>query len=262
MRNILASVWRYRFFIFSSAAGEFQSRFSRSRLGGFWGVLGPLCQSAVYALVLSSVLSDRFGGGSHSYAAYLLAGTLGWAFFSEVTLACVNVFTGNANLIKKVSFPGIVLPFSAAVSAGINAVLLLFAVLTVFIISGWPLSVHILWIPAIYAVSLIFAMGFGLILGVLNVFISDIRHGTQILMQLWFWLTPVVYADGMIPERYRHLLKLNPAYPLVSGFQDVLVYGRTPDMAHLAITAALGAVLILFALTLYRKAAGEMADVL
>ncbi|WP_303851562.1 ABC transporter permease [Seleniivibrio woodruffii] len=262
MKDIFIQIWRFRAFIAGSVLTGFRVKFARSRLGGLWGVISPLCQSAVYALVLSSVLSPRTSSAEVSYAAYLLAGTLGWAFFADVTLGCVNVFTDNANIIKKVSFPSAVLPFAAAGTAVINAALLLVSVAVVFIFTGQRVTAYALWLPALYGCALLLGLGLGFLLGILNVFMRDIKHMMQVVMQFWFWLTPVVYMADIIPAGYGHLLKLNPLYPVVTGFQDALVFGRQPAILPLVLVSAVGAGLVFLSLVLYRRAEGEMADVL
>ncbi|MCD8552445.1 ABC transporter permease [Seleniivibrio sp.] len=261
MKDTFCQIWRFRYFIIGSVVTGFRVKFARSRLGGLWGVIAPLCQSAVYALVLSSVLSPK-GSADVSYAAYLLAGTLGWAFFSDVVLGCVNVFTDNAGIIKKVSFPSAALPLIAVGTSLINAVLFIAAVGIVFAFIGQHVTFNVLWLIPLYLTALLFALGFGAILGILNVFIRDIKHMMQVVLQFWFWLTPVVYMESIIPAAYRHLLKLNPMYPVVTGFQDALVFGRQPEPVPLLFTAVFGLVLVFFSLVLHRKAAAEMADVL
>jgi len=262
MKDIFIQIWRFRAFIAGSVLTGFRVKFARSRLGGLWGVVSPLCQSAVYALVLSSVLSPRTSSADVSYAAYLLAGTLGWAFFSDIILGCTNVFTDNANIIKKVSFPSAVLPVAATGTAMINALLLLISVAVVFMFTGQKVTTYALWLPALYGCVLVFGLGLGFLLGILNVFIRDVKHMMQVVLQFWFWLTPVVYMADIIPAGYRHFLKLNPMYAVVTGFQDALVFGRQPAVLPLILVSAFGAGLIFLSLALYKRAAGEMADVL
>ncbi|WP_161487793.1 ABC transporter permease, partial [Rhodanobacter sp. FW510-T8] len=105
-------------------------------------------------------------------------------------------------------------------------------------------------------------LGLGLILGVLNVFVRDVAQFMMVVLQLLFWLTPIVYMPSIIPDRLRALLEFNPMAHMVIAFQDVLLYGRAPSITGLAVIAATATVLLLFSLILFRRSAPEMVDVL
>ena len=104
------------------------------------------------------------------------------------------------------------------------------------------------------------ALGLGLALGVLNVFMRDIGQVVPVVLQFLYWFTPVVYMANVIPEQYRGALAFNPLIPIIAGYQDVLLYNRAPDWAGLGVTALVAAVLLVFALMLFRKASPEMVD--
>src|SRR5258708_429568 len=103
MDGIVSSVWRYRFFIYSSIKTELKVRFIRSRLGGMWMILHPLSQVIIFAFVLSAVMSAKLPGitNKYAYSIYLMAGILGWSLFTEILTRSVNVFIDNGNLLKK-----------------------------------------------------------------------------------------------------------------------------------------------------------------
>jgi len=263
MHNIKA-VWAYRYFIFSSIATEFRSRFARSRLGGAWMILHPLAQVAIYALVLSAVLAAKLPGidNRFAYAIYLMAGTLAWSLFSEVFGRSLGVFVDNANLIKKMAFPKIALPIIVALSAFVNNLLLLGAILVVFGLLGHYPALSLVWLPFLVAITLALAIGLGLVFGVINVFIRDVGQVVPILLQFWFWLTPIVYMPDAIPAKYHPLLMLNPMSGVVMAYQDVLVYGRFPHVGTLAYPLILSAAALALALFMVFRANEEMADVL
>ena len=102
----------------------------------------------------------------------------------------------------------------------------------------------------------------GLILGVLNVFVRDIGQVVPILLQVWFWFTPVVYPANIIPERFRSYMDMNPMYPIVTAYHDILVYAKTPDIQQIAVTTVIALGLMLLGLFMFRRAAPEMVDVL
>ncbi len=260
----LKAIWAYRFFIISSIKTEFRSRFARSRLGGLWMILNPLAQVAIYALVLSTVLAAKLPGidNQYAYAIYLMAGTLGWSLFAEVFGRSLGVFVDNGNLLKKMAFPKIALPLIVTGSALVNNLLLFLAVLVVFGLLGHIPTFTLLWLPVLIVVTLALALGLGLTLGIINVFMRDIGQIVPILLQFWFWLTPVVYVSSIIPEKYHHLIMLNPMSGIVMGYQNILVYNKSPDISTLLYPITIAVVALSLALFMYFRANEEMADAL
>jgi lipopolysaccharide transport system permease protein len=261
---MLAGAWRYRNFITSSIRTEFRLRFARSRLGGLWVVLHPLTQVAMFAFILSAVLSARLPAidNRFAYAIYLTAGILAWSFFLEIVTRCLTIFIDNGSLMKKMVFPRIALPLIVTGAALVNNVLLLMAILLIFAPIGHYPSHHLLWLPLLMAVITMLGLGVGLVLGVLNVFMRDIGQVVPILLQFLFWFTPIVYMPDVIPEAYRGWLALNPMYHMVRAYHSVLVFREPPLLAGVIVVAIAGMVLLAFALFLFRKAAPEMVDAL
>ncbi len=264
MFNFFFSAWGYRQFIFSSIRAEFKNRFIRSRLGGLWCVIHPLSQVLIYALILSRLMAAKIPGidNRFAYAIYLCAGVSAWGLFVEIVTRSMTIFIDNGNLIKKIAFPKITLPLIMLGSALINHALLLLAMLVVFAILGHMPGPALLWLPLPIVVSLSLALGIGLALGVLNVFLRDIGQLVTIVLQILFWFTPIVYFISIIPESLRRFLVLSPIYPVVVAYQDVLVYGRAPDLGGLLTVFTISLALLAFALTLFRKAGADMMDVL
>lgn len=259
---MFSSAWRYRFFIASSVQTELRTKFIRSRLGGLWMILNPLAQVVIFAFVLSAVLSTKLQGidNRYAYAIYLMSGTLGWSLFAEIVNRCLTIFIDNGNILKKLAFPKIALPLIVIGSALVNNMLLLAAILAIFGLLGHMPGLALLWLPVLMLVVIVLGIGLGLLFGVLNVFLRDIGQVIPVLMQFLYWLTPVVYMVHIIPEAYRGWLVFNPLIPVITAYQDVLLYNRTPEFAGLAGTFAIGLLLSAFSLILFRKASPEMVD--
>lgn len=261
----LVSAWRYRHFILSSIHTEFRARFVRSKLGGVWMIIHPLAQAAIFALVLAEVMAAKLPGMANSkfaYAIYLLSGMLAWSLFSEIVSRCLTVFIDNGNLLKKMLFPRINLPLIIAGSALINNLLLLLAVLVVFALLGHVPGREIAWMPLLILLTMALGLGVGLLLAVFNVFVRDVGQVVPIALQLGFWFTPIVYTPDVVPLRLRSLLHLNPMTPIVESFQNVMLFDQPPDFPALAWIFIITLLLMMAALALFRRASGEMADVL
>ncbi len=264
MKRVLLGLWSYRHFIISSIKNEFKTRFIRSKLGGAWIVLHPLAQVLIYALVLSKVMQAKLPGvaSEYAYPIYLLSGMVAWTLFSELLGRLLNIFIENANLLKKLAFPKLALPVIAIGSSLINYILLLFAMYGVFISLGHYPFKEILWLMPLTVIVLIFTVGLGLLLGILNLFVRDVGQVVSIVLQFWFWLTPIVYAPSIVPQKYHTLLYANPMTSIVEGFQNVLLYQKAPEILPLLYPAFLGLLLLGIGLWLFVKTKEEMTDVL
>jgi lipopolysaccharide transport system permease protein len=261
---MIQALWAYRNFIYRSVCNDFKNRFARSKLGGFWMILHPLAQVAMFALILSNVLAAKLPGvnTSFGYALYLMAGTLGWSLFSELVGRSLNLFIENGNLIKKVRFPRIALPAILAGSCLINNALLLISVMVIFWLMGEAPNIQLLWLPFLIFITLALALGLGLCLSIINVFIRDVGQIVPILLQLLYWFTPIVYPASIIPEKYRGYLELNPIFPLITSFQNILVYKSPPLIPDCLIVFLVAIIFLFIGLVLFRRANSELVDIL
>jgi lipopolysaccharide transport system permease protein len=259
---MFTSVWRYRGFVAGSVKREFQIKYRNSLLGAAWTVLNPLSMILVYTLIFSQVMGSRLPGtaGTFAYSIYLCAGVLTWGLFAEITTRSQTVFIENAGLIKKLQFPRLCLPVIVVLNAGINFAII-FGLFTAFLLlsSTFPGWVYVDIFPVLL-VQVVFSIGLGIILGVLNVFFRDVGQFFTILLQFWFWFTPVVYPIAALPESVREALKWNPMAGVIGAYQNILVHGQAPDWASLLPALLLGLAFCAFGLRLFRKRVGEMVD--
>ena len=259
---MFGGVWRYRGFVLGSVKREFQAKYRNSLFGAAWTVLNPLAMIVVYTVIFSQVMGSRLQGvdSTFAYSIYLCAGALTWGLFAEITGRAQSVFLENANLIKKLQFPRICLPIIVVLNAGVNFAII-FGLFTAFLlISGtFPGWVYFALFPVL-ALQILFAIGLGMILGVLNVFFRDVGQFFSILLQFWFWFTPIVYPVSALPPAVRDLLVWNPMAAVVAAYQAILVNGQLPQWNTLLPVALLGVACCLLGLQLFRKRAGEMVD--
>jgi lipopolysaccharide transport system permease protein len=263
MSALVKAAWRYRGFIGSSVANEFRSKLARSRFGTAWIVLQPLAHVLIFATILSNVLAARLAGidNKYAYAVYLIAGTLCWSLFAEIITRCTTVFIDNGSLLKKVQFPRIALPAIAIGSASVTNLALLAVILVILPFLGIIPDLHFLWLPVLMALTIALATGIGLFLGTLNVFVRDVGQIVAVVLQFWFWVTPIVYPISIVPEAFRSTLYINPVVPLVASYQNVILYGKAP-VPQILWSAVMALVFLFAALILFRRASSEMVDVL
>lgn len=256
------AVWQYRNFILAAVRGEINGRFARSRIGALWFILHPLAQAAILALVLSEVLAAKLPGTARpgDYAVYLLAGTAAWNLFAEVVSRCLNVFIEFSGALKKIAFPRLCLPLIVGGTALINHMFLLLATGVVCMLLGVRPSVTWLAVLPGAAALLLFAFGLGVLLGTLNVFARDIGQVVGVLLQLWFWMTPIVYPVTAVPDSLRDFLDFNPMVALVGIYQNAILLDRWPPWHTLVYPLLASGVLVTAAFVVFRRASPELVD--
>ncbi|MCS3903571.1 lipopolysaccharide transport system permease protein [Methylohalomonas lacus] len=264
MLGLLCGAWAYRYFILSSIRNDLTLRFARSKLGGVWMIIHPLVMVAIYAFILSAVLQAKLPGidNRYAYAIYLTAGIMAWTLFTDIVTRCLTLFIEHGNLMKKMVFPKVTLPLIVLGSCLVNNFFLFLAVLGIFATLGHYPGWEILWLPLLMGVTALFGLGIGLLMGAMNVFMRDIGQVVPVVLQVGFWLTPIVYPLNIVPEQFTEWLSLNPMFPVVSAYQAVFAYQTSPELGGLVTIGGVGALLLLAGLFVVRRASAEMADVL
>jgi lipopolysaccharide transport system permease protein len=262
MRHFIKSLWSYRGFVLGSVQREFQSKYRNSLLGAAWNIINPLAMIVVYTVIFAQVMRAKLPGvdSTFAYSIYLCAGVLTWGLFAEMVSRGQNMFLDNANLLKKINFPRITLPIIVVLNASLNFVIVaaLFLVFLVFSnnFPGWVL----LGALPVLALQIAFAMGLGMVLGVLNVFFRDVGQFFGIFLQFWFWFTPVVYPASILPDAIKPYMNLNPMAPVIGAYQTIFVNQQWPQWQNLWLTAVLAILLSALGWHLFKKNVGEMVD--
>lgn len=262
MPPYLSDIYRFRGFILGSVKREFASRYRNSMLGATWLLLQPLAQILVYTLIFANVMRARLAGvdTTFGYSIFLCAGVLTWGLFTEIVGRCQNMFIDNANLLKKLSFPRIALPVIVVLSACVGFGIIFGLFSGFLVVSGNFPGWTYLAVAPVLLVQIMFALGLGMIIGVLNVFFRDVGQLFGIVLQFWFWLTPIVYPLSTLPAWAQKLVTLNPMTAIILAYQGILVRGELPQWQHIASVFALSLLLCILGLLLFRKRAGEMVD--
>lgn len=261
---MLQALWQFRFFMVTSVHAELKSRFARSYLGGFWFILQPLAQAIIFSVVLSEVLGARLSqsGSKADYAIYVLSGMAAWGFFLEIMNRSLTIFTDNASVMKKIAFPRLCLPLIVLGSSLVNHGMVLLASMVIFTVLGHPPGWAWLVLPLGMVLIAGFAFSIGLIVGIFNVFSRDVQQIVGIFLQIWFWLTPIAYPPGTLPQSFAWITALNPLIPLVAIYQRALLQYEWPTLPALWMPVAVMAILLPSAFFLFRRASPELVDVL
>lgn len=261
--QMLKALWAYRSFILSSVARDFNARYRESLLGGFWSVAQPLSMIVIYTVIFGQLLKPTLPGQAQTpfaFSIYLCAGVMAWNLFAETLGRLNRCFIESGNLIKKANFPRACLPVIVTLGALINFAILLGLLLGFLTLighwPGWPL----LALAPLLVLQLLFTLGLGVLLGTLNVFFRDIGQLTQVTLQFWFWLTPIVYTRHSLGPTMQGLLQLNPLTALMESYHRILLERAWPHWETLWPLLLLSLLLLLASGQFFLRRVGEMVD--
>lgn len=240
----LRALWEYRELLYFLVWRDVKVRYKQTALGVLWVVLQPVLSTLVFTVIFGILLSVPSNGLPYPIFAY--AGLLPWQYFaSSLTRTSTNL-VDNANLITKVYFPRLTIPLSGVLSSLVDFAVGLIMLGVLMLLYRVPLTPAVLLLPLFLLLAMVTALGFGLWLSALNVRYRDIKQLIPFIVQLWMYLTPVIWPVTIIPERFRPLLALNPMTGVVSGFRWALL-GDASAVTGMQAPAALFAVSVLIA---------------
>jgi len=211
---------------------DFKLRYQGSVLGYAWSVLRPLLLFGILYVIFALVIKS--GDGIPHFPVYLLLGIVLWTFFTDMTSQSLGSIVGRGDLIRKISIPRWIIVFSSSILALINLGLNMIVVAIVMLINGVPLMQTIVFIPLLLIELYIFALGISLFLSAAFVKFRDLGFIWEVIVQMGFYLTPILYAMSIIPVRFQKLQLLNPVaqvmqdarYSLVSHHEKVVTIWR------------------------------------
>ncbi len=231
--KMFVEIWQYRGLLWNLVVQDFRSRYAGSVIGVFWNVLQPAAQVFIFAVVLARIIGSRLPQTSalgtvddpFALSIYICAGLLPWLVFSETLARNTTAFLAHSNLIKKVAFPHPLLVLYQVLSGTITLAIMIAIFLGVILVTGHQVGWCLVWLPVLFFVQALFMYGLGLILAAITAHFRDMAQFVGIFLQLWFWLTPIVYFREMVPNLSRFgpaLIRLNPLYHLTNLYQNVL----------------------------------------
>ena len=229
--NELSALYRHRQLIAALTARDLKARYRGSILGFFWSLANPLLLLAVYTLVFTKFFPQQV---VTPYPLFLFSGILPWTFFSAAVLESTGSITSNAGLIKKVMFPAEALPLVVVLSHLVHFLaavpILLAAILGFAALGKFEPHWTILLAPVLMLLQAIFVAGIALMVSSASVLFRDLRDIVANLLQLGFFVTPILYLiEGIRSRPLRALLRVNPMTPFVVAYQDIFFFGRLPN---------------------------------
>jgi ABC-type polysaccharide/polyol phosphate export permease len=249
MIELLRDSYRYRELIWALAIKELKIRYKRSVLGFLWALLNPMLLMLVLTVVFSTIMNVSIP----HYAIFLLSVLLPWTFFSQSLSYAAESIVGNADLIKKVRVAKLVFPIAAVVSNMINLLLSFIPLVMIVIAMRHPFYWTWLYLPIPLLALTIFTLGATFFFAAANVYYRDVAHILQIVIQVWFYLTPIIYEITIFPARYRGIFKLNPVIFVLNGFRLSVYYGKLPELRSVFASFLCGLVALVIGFAIFRK---------
>lgn len=260
---MILKLWQYRGFIMHSVAQEFRARYAGSALGMFWVIINPLVQILVYTLIFSHVMRARLpgqGDDTLAYSIYLCSGLIPWTCFAEIVARSSTMFIEYGNLLKKSAFPRACIPVIVFTSCLVHFLILLGIFMLFMLVVG-----RLTWTAAFLSIPLSLliilpAVGIGLAFGTLNVFFRDVGQIQVILVQFWFWLTPIVWPVQAVPAELLSWLSLNPMEPMIVAMHGIFMGTGTLNMMDILKGILFSALTLWLGYSLFRNKAAEFSD--
>lgn len=258
-------IWQSRSLLLRLARAHLRDRYSGSALGAVWALVQPLAFMGVFWFVFAYGLRITTPAGQAPFVAVLLVGLGTWFWFSDAVTGGVNAVTGSAYLVKKVAFPLEILPLvpvlaSLLVHVAVMAVLVIGLAWAGAVASGWQL----LTLPFYMAGLAVLATGLSYWLAALQVFQRDVAQTTALVLQIWFWLTPIVWSLSTFPAQWAERLAWNPMAWVIEGYRHALLADvpLTLDATHAGVFWAFAVAVLASGIALYRRLRSDFADVL
>ena len=236
-----AALWQYRELFYFLMWRDVKVRYKQTLFGVLWAILQPLVTMLIFTYFFGKLA--RVPAEGIPYPVFFYAGLVVWGFFSNSVMTAANSLLGNTNLITKVYFPRIIIP-GATVGAGLLdfaiAAALLIALLVVY---RFPVTAgDLLLLPLVILITLL-AFAVSVLLAALNVRYRDVRYALPFLINIWFFVTPIIYTSSLVPAEWRWLLALNPLTGIVEAFRAAL-FDRAVAWGALAYSAGFTLVLL------------------
>ncbi len=260
MSTYLAELFEARELLWIWSMRDFKVRYNQSVLGALWAILQPFSLMVVYSIIFSvfiEVPTDNI-----PYPVFAYAALLPWTFFANSLNFAIPSLVNNMNLVSKISFPREILPLSAIFVCAIDFLIASSIFVLMLLVYRVPVGVYALLVPLALAVQIILTFGISLLASAVNVFHRDIRFIVPLALQVWMYLSPIIYPASRVPPQWRPVYFLNPMAVLIDTYRRLVLYNQPPDWLHLGIAAFASVVLTVLAYRYFKRAEREFADVI
>lgn len=243
---------------------DFSERFAGSILGAVWAFIWPLVNLFIYIVIFGQFMGGRLPGSAdiYAYSIYLSVGLIPWTAFSSSIARSSTVFLDKKDIISKInlSLPSLLVFIN--LSETITFIITNVFLFVFMLIIGYDFTLKLLLFPFLYFLQQILAFGLGLLSATLTVFLRDLKEVVGIILQLWFWFTPIVYVSDILPDFVRSILVFSPTFVITESYHRIFVYNDYPAVLSLLILTAIAHIVLFSAYALFRALEKDVRDFL
>jgi len=256
----LGELWKFRELLFFLTWRDIKVRYKQTALGAAWAILQPVLTMVVFSIIFGGLA--RLPSEGIPYPIFTFTALLPWQLFAFALTQSSNSLVGSQNLISKVYFPRLVVPFSSVLAGVVDFGIAFLVLVGLMAYYGIGLTPAALLLPVFLLLALTSALAIGLWLSALNVKYRDIRYVVPFLTQFWMYATPIAYSSSLIPEKWRWLYSLNPMTGVVEGFRWAILGKSSLDVLSMSISAGMVVTLLIGGLYYFKRMESSFADIL
>jgi lipopolysaccharide transport system permease protein len=251
---------QYKDLLYFLSLREIKLRYKQTSLGVIWVVLQPLVPAIIFTVLFGNFA--RMPSNGQPYLMMVFTGMIPWTLFNATIGRAGGSLVGNSNLLSKIYFPRLIIPLAAMSSVVVDTLVSLCALIVLMAVFGITLGWHVLAAPLFLAASLLMGTGITFVVASLNVYYRDIGYAVPFVLQLWYYVTPVIYSSELIPAQWRVLYSLNPTVGLIEGFRWAILGGQPITLTMVA-SVLVGLIISLVSgILIFQKIERGFADII
>lgn len=255
----LKDFWTYRELLYFLTWRDIKVRYKQTAIGVLWAILQPVLTTAIFTVIFTQFA--RFDSISVPYPLFALSGLLVWLFVNTAITTASNSLVGNVNLVTKIYFPRLIIPFSATLAGLIDLALGFVILLALMIYYGVNPSRQILLAPVFIIQAIVLTLSLGTLFSALNVRFRDVKFALPFALQIWMFLSPVFYPSEVLSEKWRALFAVNPLTGILQGFRASL-FGGAFDWVVIGVSIITTFFLMIFSLVIFKRMEDDFADLI
>ena len=256
----LISIWHHRELLYFLVWKDVLTRYKQTAIGAGWVILQPLITMIIFTVIFGKLA--RFPSDGVPYPVFAFTALLPWTYFSQALARTAGSVVGSSNLVTKIYFPRLLIPFAAAIAPVVD---LIFSFLVLLVLMAW-FKITPTWgmlaLPFFIALAIMTALAVGLWFAALNVRYRDVASIMPFIIQIWMYASPIAYPVSMVPQKWQLYYSLNPLVGVIEGFRWALLGKAFPDVAVMAVSSTVVVLLFFGGLIYFKKSEQTFADII
>ncbi len=256
----LGELWKFRELLVFLTWRDIKVRYKQTALGAMWAILQPVLTMLIFSVIFGGLA--KLPSEGIPYPIFTFTALLPWQLFAFALSQSSNSLVGSQNLISKIYFPRLIVPFSSVLAGLVDFSIAFLVLIVLMAYYGISLTLNLVLLPLFLLLALISALAVGLWLSAMNVRYRDIRYVVPFLTQFWMFATPIAYSSSLIPEKWRWLYSLNPMTGVVEGFRLAILGSSSLDVFSLSLSACIVVALFIGGLFYFKRMESSFADII